>query len=38
MMLMGIITDRPVLTREIVYSRYTSTALQEFLKEFLNRS
>jgi len=34
----GIITDRPVLTREIVYSRYTSTALQEFLKEFLNRS
>lgn len=33
----GIITDRPILTREIVYSRYTSTALQDFLREFLNR-
>lgn len=33
----GIITDRPVLAREIAYAKNTSTVLQDFLKQFLNR-
>lgn len=33
----GIITDRPIIAREIAYSKNTSTLLQDFLREFLDR-
>jgi glycerophosphoryl diester phosphodiesterase len=33
----GIITDRPIVAREVAYSKNTSTLLQDFLREFLDR-
>jgi glycerophosphoryl diester phosphodiesterase len=33
----GIITDRPITAREVAYSKNTSTLLQDFLREFLDR-
>ena len=33
----GIITDNPIIAREVAYAKNTSTLLQDFLREFLDR-